>query len=106
MSFLDSTTICSLGSSTTSFVDEGIYIDKESLLTTLSTSISSALTTNGPDINIRLDATRDYISSKSVQELDSILLMIDERENEIIKTIDEVPKVKKMGVIDKKQIER
>lgn len=102
MSFLDSTTTCSLGGSTTSFVGDGVYVDKESLLTTLSASLSSALTTNGPSINIRLDATRDYISSKSGQELDSILLMIDERENEILRAVDEVPKAKKLGTMDKK----
>ena len=102
MSFLDSTTTCSLGSYTTSSVEGGIYIEKENLLTTFSTSLSSALTTGVSDAVVRLDATRDYVSSKSSQELDSLLLMIDERENEIIKAVDEVPKIKKIGIIEKK----
>jgi hypothetical protein len=44
-----------------------------------------------------MSATRDYVSSMSIQEIDQLLIQIDERENQIIDVSEEAPKVKTLG---------
>ena len=98
LSFSDTTTLACLGTSTTeTFSDRNGNIDKGTLESLLTTSVTTATSSIGLDVNIRLDATRDYVSSMSVQEIDQMLVELDEQENEILNTVDETAKVKTIG---------
>lgn len=86
-----------LGTTTTSVVDREGRVDRDALTTT-ATSASTTLSTSGVNqVNIQLQATRDYISQMSEEELNTMLLQMDEREQDILNAVDEVSKVKKIG---------
>ena len=96
--FSDTTTLACLGTSTTeTFCDSNGNIDKGTLESLLTTSVTTATSSIGPDVNIRLDATRDYVSSMSVQEIDQMLIELDNQEKEIALMVDEPVKVKTIG---------
>ena len=101
LSFSDTTTLVCLGTSTTeTFSDRNGNIDKdtlESLFTTSVTTATSSMAGESPDVVVRLDATRDYVSSMSIQEIDQMLLELDNHEKEILAAVDETAKVKAIG---------
>ena len=67
---------------TTSSVCNG-DISKDELVTTLATSLTSALAENTSAASIHAEAAREYISSMSEEEIDDLLLKIDEKEFEL-----------------------
>lgn len=98
LSFVDTTTLAALGTSTIeTFSDNNGKVDSGTLETLLTTSVTTATSSIGPDVNIRLDATRDYVSSMSVQEIDQMLIELDNQEKEIVLMVDEPVKVKTIG---------
>lgn len=101
LSFGESTTLVCLGTSTTeTFSDGNGKIDKgtiQSLFTTSVTTATSSISSKTPDIVVRLDATRDYVASMSAVEIDQMLLELDKQEKEILTAIDEPIKVKTIG---------
>ena len=98
LSFSDTTTLVCLGTSTTeTFSDINGNIDKGTLKSLLTTSVTTATSSIGPDVNVRLDATRDYVSSMSIQEIDQMLIELDNHEREILTAVDEPLKVKTIG---------
>lgn len=98
LGFSDSTTLVCLGTTSTElFSDRDGNIDKNTVETLFTTTVSTVTTSIAPDTNARLDATRDYVSSMSVQEIDQMLLELDEKEIEILNAVDETAKVKTLG---------
>lgn len=101
LSFHDTTTIVCLGTSVTETLsDRNGYIDKgtlKSVFTTSVTTATSSISSKSPNINVRLDATRDYVSSMSIQEIDKMLVEIDEYEQQILNAVENTEKVKTIG---------
>lgn len=98
VNFGDLTTLVSLQTSLTeSIADASGDINKNTVESLFTTTVSTATTSMAPDINVRLDATRDYVSSMSVQEIDQMLVELDEQENKILNAVDETAKVKTLG---------
>ncbi|MBQ7105504.1 MAG: hypothetical protein IJN90_06570 [Bacilli bacterium] len=95
-------TLISLGTTTTS-TNDGIYISNDDIATTLTSTISTATTSGGPIIEVHAAAARDYVSSMSVEEIDTMLMQIEEKEMELSFDGDNV-KVKKLGSNDIKKI--
>lgn len=92
-------TLCTLGSTTTSTCgDDGIRISSDEIATTLTSSITTATTSSGPIVNVYASSARDYVSSMSVEEIDSLISQIDEKEE--VLTHEEGAKVKKLGTIN------
>ena len=86
--------LLSLGSTTTS-TNDGVRISNEEIATTLTSTISTATTSGGINIEVHAAAARDYVSSMSVEEIDQLLLDIDEQESKL--GLVESPKVKQLG---------
>ena len=88
-------TLLSLGTTTTS-TNDGIRISNEEIATTLTSTISTATTSGGINIEVHAAAARDYVSSMSVEEIDQLLLEIDEQESKL--ELVDSPKVKQLGM--------
>lgn len=88
-------TLLSLGTTTTS-TNDGIHISNEEIATTLTSTISTATTSGGINVEVHAAAARDYVSSMSVEEIDQLLLEIDEQEIKL--ELVDSPKVKQLGM--------
>ena len=88
-------TLLSLGTTTTS-TNDGIHISNEEIATTLTSTISTATTSGGFNVEVHAAAARDYVSSMSVEEIDQLLLEIDEQESKL--ELVDSPKVKQLGM--------
>jgi hypothetical protein len=88
-------TLLSLGTTTTS-TNDGIRISNEEIATTLTSTISTATTSGGINVEVHAAAARDYVSSMSVEEIDQLLLEIDEQESKL--ELVDSPKVKQLGM--------
>lgn len=88
-------TLLSLGTTTTS-TNDGIHISNEEIATTLTSTISTATTSGGINVEVHAAAARDYVSSMSVEEIDQLLLEIDEQESKL--ELVDSPKVKQLGM--------
>ena len=88
-------TLLSLGTTTTS-TNDGIRISNEEIATTLTSTISTATTSGGINIEVHAAAARDYVSSMSIEEIDQLLLEIDEQESKL--ELVDSPKVKQLGM--------
>ena len=86
--------LLSLGSTTTS-TNDGVRISNEEIATTLTSTISTATTSGGINIEVHAATARDYVSSMSVEEIDQLLLDIDEQESKL--ELVESPKVKQLS---------
>lgn len=69
--------------STTTYSYYSGDISKDELVTTLATSLTSALTDKTHADTIHAEAAREYVSSMSIEELDDLLLKIEEKEFEL-----------------------
>lgn len=93
-----------LGTTTTTTTnDGGTYVSNDGIATTLTSTISTAATNSGPVVVIHAAAARDYVSSMSVEEVDTLLMQIEEREAELSFDNGDV-KVKKIGTNDIRKI--
>ena len=88
-------TLRSWGTTTTS-TNDGIHISNEEIATTLTSTISTATTSGGINVEVHAAAARDYVSSMSVEEIDQLLLEIDEQESKL--ELVDSPKVKQLGM--------
>ena len=102
LSLGDTTTIISLGDTTTEFfADASGNVDKGIIKSLFTTSVTTSTASIVPDVNVRLDATRDYVASMSVQEIDQMLVELDEQEQQILNVASEPVKVKTIGTKSK-----
>lgn len=104
MIVLDFFDLATLGTTTSISSNDGIHISNDDLATTLTSSITTASTSGGPEVHVHAEAARDYVTSMSVEERDDLLLQLDERIAELSYSEVEQPKVKKIGSIDSKKI--
>lgn len=89
----DTTTLYSTTLSTVDS-DNKVRVDR---LSTTATSIGTTLSASGvDDIHIQLNATRNYVSQMSTEEIDNLLNELDERELSI-ENKEENVKVKTIG---------
>ena len=79
ISTIDTTTLCCVGSTTTGIIKGDIEISPSALSTTASTA-ATALTSIPINIDVQIGATRDYVSAMSVEQIDNMIAMIDEKE--------------------------
>ena len=84
--------------------NNGIHISNDDLATTLTSSITTATTSGGPEVHVHAAAARDYVTSMSVEERDDLLLQLDERIAELSFEENEKPKVKSLGTIDNRSM--
>ena len=96
-------TLLSLGTTTTS-TNDGIHISNEEIATTLTSTISTATTSGGINVEVHAAAARDYVTSMSVEERDDLLLQLDERIAELSFEQDNTPKVKSLGSMNSKKM--
>lgn len=98
---VDTTTLCCLSSTTTGIAKGDIEVNPSALSTTASTA-STSLTSMPVNVDIQIGATRDYVSAMSVQEIDEMISMIDEKEAIMLNENDSIiigepVKVKTLG---------
>ena len=92
---LTPSTIMSLGTTATDFAsDNAGRISAGAVKSLFTASVTTATSSIGPDINIKVNATRNYVSSMSIQEIDQLLLEIDQQESDIALDNIDAPKVK------------
>lgn len=96
--------LATLGTTTSISSNNGIHISNDDLATTLTSSITTATTSGGPEVHVHAAAARDYVTSMSVEEREDLLLQLDERIVELSASEVETPKVKSLGTIDNKKI--
>lgn len=91
----DTTSLYCGVNTTSSTIDSDSRIDIDKLSTT-ATGIGTTLSATGVnDIHIQLAATRNYVSQMSIEEIDTLLLQLDDREEFILE--EENVKVKTIG---------
>ena len=95
MIVIDFSTLCTLGTTTTIACDDEIRISSDTLMTTLTSSTTTATMSDGPFISVYAESARNYVSSMSDNELDDLIAQIDEK----IDTLDNNAKVKSIGTM-------
>lgn len=86
-----------LYSTTLSTMDSDVRVNLDRVSTT-ATAVGTTLASAGVDnINIQLTATRNYVSQMSVQEIDTLLEELDQRENYIETLKEDNVKIKTIG---------